>query len=670
MNAPAAAKVRVSREHARELMRQMVLIRRFEAKCAELYGQEKIRGFLHLYDGEEANAVGVMQALTPDDAIVATYREHGHALARGLPLTAVMAEMYGKATGCSHGHGGSMHLFDAAHRFYGGNAIVGGGLPLAVGLALADKLQGRARVTCCIFGDGAVAEGEFHESMNLAALWKLPVLFVCENNLYAMGTALERSESVTDLCRHATSYGIAAEAVDGMNVVDVEAATRRAAAAVRAGGGPRFLENRTYRFRAHSMFDAELYRDKAEVEAWKQRGPIVRFREWTLASGTLHADDLDAIEAEVAAAIDAAVAFAEQSPWEPVESLLRDVYAPSVAAVAAEAASPDAAMGRRRLSYRDAVREALRESLRRDARVFLMGEDVGRYGGSYACSKGLLAEFGEERIRDTPLCESGFVGAGIGAALGGMHPIVEVMTINFSLLALDQIVNNAATLRHMSGGQVALPLVIRMATGAGRQLAAQHSHSLEAWYAHVPGIRAVAPATVADARGMLRAALAEPNPVVMFEHATLYNDEDELPLAAPEVDIDHAAIRRPGRDVSLITYGGSLKKALAAAEVLAGQGIDAEVIDLRTLRPLDLPTLLGSVRRTHRAVIVDEGWRTGSLAGEIAAQLAEQAFYDLDAPVARVCSAEVPIPYPRHLERAATPQVEDIVAAAHRVLRR
>jgi len=325
MNLHEGLKIRVTHAHAYELMRQMILIRRFEEKCAELYSREKIRGFLHLYIGEEANAVGVMQALGADDAIVATYREHGHALARGLSANAVMAEMFGKVTGCCRGHGGSMHLFDIARRFYGGNAIVGGGLPLAVGLALADKMRGLSRVTCCFFGEGAVAEGEFHESMNLAALWKLPILFVCENNLYAMGTALERSESVTDIHLHAQSYGIHAEVVDGMNVIDVEVAARRAVDAIRAGGGPRFLENKTYRFRAHSMFDAELYRDKAEVESWKPHGPIERFSEWTLANNILHKEDLASIETEVAGIIDTAVAFAEQSEWEPVSDLLRDV---------------------------------------------------------------------------------------------------------------------------------------------------------------------------------------------------------------------------------------------------------------------------------------------------------------------------------------------------------
>jgi pyruvate dehydrogenase E1 component beta subunit len=315
-------------------------------------------------------------------------------------------------------------------------------------------------------------------------------------------------------------------------------------------------------------------------------------------------------------------------------------------------------------TYREAMREALRDAMTRDDRVFLMGEDVGRYGGCFAVSLGLLEEFGPERIRDTPLSESAFVGAGIGAAIGGMRPIVEIMTVNFSLLALDQIVNNAATLLHMSGGQVNVPLVIRMTTGAGRQLAAQHSHSLEGWYAHIPGIRVVAPATLEDARGMLWTALADPDPVLIFEHGSLYNLAGELADDAGPTDIDRAATRRSGTDLTVIAYGGTVGKALEAAEELAGKQVSAEVIDLRTLRPLDTTTILESVTRTHRAVVVDEGWRSGSLAAEVAARIAEEAFYDLDAPVARVCSAEVPIPYARHLEEAALPQVASIVAAA------
>jgi pyruvate dehydrogenase E1 component beta subunit len=314
-------------------------------------------------------------------------------------------------------------------------------------------------------------------------------------------------------------------------------------------------------------------------------------------------------------------------------------------------------------TYREAMRDALRAALHEDDRVFLMGEDVGAYGGCFGVSLGLFEEFGPERIRDTPLSEAAFVGAGIGAALGGMRPIVEIMTVNFSLLALDQIMNNAATLLHMSGGQCNVPIVIRMTTGAGRQLAAQHSHSLEGWYAHIPGLRVVVPATVDDARWMLPTALADPDPVLVFEHGGLYGSEGELTDDLGPMDLDRAAIRRPGTDVSLITYGGTLPVVLAAAEELAARGVEAEVIDLRTLRPLDDETILGSVARTHRAVVVDEGWRSGSISGEISARITEGVFYDLDAPVGRVCSAEVPMPYARHLEIAALPSVAGVVRA-------
>jgi len=324
----------------------------------------------------------------------------------------------------------------------------------------------------------------------------------------------------------------------------------------------------------------------------------------------------------------------------------------------------------RKTTYREALREAHREALKADPRVFLMGEDVGRYGGSYAVSKGFLDEFGPARIRDTPLSELGFVGAGIGAALGGMRPIVEVMTVNFSLLALDPIVNTAALYRHMSGGQFSVPVVIRMATGAGRQLAAQHSHSFENWYASIPGLKVLAPATIEDARGMLAPALADPDPVVMFEHAQLYNLEGELEDPPPQVDIAKACVRRAGDTVSLITYGGSLPKALVAAEQLSAEGVSAEVIDLRVLRPLDTETILASVRKCRRAVVIDECWKSGSLAAEIMARIVEGAFYELDAPLARVCSEEVPIPYARHLEEAALPQPEKIVAAVRELLGR
>ncbi len=320
-----SAKVHLDHAHLHHLLRQMIRIRHFESKCVELYQAQKIVGFLHLYDGEEAVSVGVMEALTPEDAVIATYREHGQALARGIAMDRLMAEMMGKLEGCCRGRGGSMHIFDRAARFYGGNAIVGGGLPLSVGIALADRILGRNTVTACFFGDGAVDEGEFHESMNLAALWRLPVLFVCENNLYAMGMALERAEVETDVARKASAYRIPALAVDGMDVVAIEAAARRAVEQIRSGGGPQFLECRTYRFRAHSMYDAQLYRTKEEVEAWRKKGPILRFRNWLQDNGLIHPEEVHRIETDVDAEIAAAVAFAEAGSLEPVEELERFV---------------------------------------------------------------------------------------------------------------------------------------------------------------------------------------------------------------------------------------------------------------------------------------------------------------------------------------------------------
>jgi len=321
------------------------------------------------------------------------------------------------------------------------------------------------------------------------------------------------------------------------------------------------------------------------------------------------------------------------------------------------------------ITYREAMRDAIRDALKRDERVFLMGEDVGRYGGGFAVTKGLINEFGPERILDTPLSELGFTGAGVGASLGGMRPIVEIMTVNFSLLALDQILNNAASMLHMSGGQFNVPIVIRMATGAGRQLAAQHAHCLEGWYAHIAGIKVVTPATVEDARGMLWTALEDPDPVIIFENPMLYNMKGTVSADAGPVDINRAQVRRPGRDITIITYSYSLFKTLEAAEMLAKEGIEAEVIDLRTLRPLDDETYISSIAKTHRALIVDEGWRSGSISAEIMARIMEQAFYELDTPVQRVCSEEVPMPYPRHLEEAALPQADKIVDAVKRMVR-
>jgi 2-oxoisovalerate dehydrogenase E1 component len=625
---------RSAQRHALNLLQTMLLIRRFEERAAELYQAGKIRGFLHLYIGEEAAGAGVMQVLTDDDNVVATYREHGHALARGLPAGCLMAEMYGKANGCSRGRGGSMHFFDAERRFFGGYAIVGGGLPVAIGLALADKMRGDRRITACFFGEGAVAEGEFHESMNLAQLWGLPVLFLCENNLYAMGTAYTLSESQTDLMTKAQGYRWKRRrappppgCAKGRVPTCWSCAPIAFAATLwptRSSTGPR-TKSSDGASTTRSMVSSSSFASggSSRTEVWAGSRPPWRSRStrpWRMPKP------------------------APGKRWTISRSSWRRGDAMTT------------------MTYREAVRSALREALRNDPRVFLIGEDVGRYGGAFAVTHGLLEEFGPERVRDAPLSESAFVGAGVGAAINGMRPVVEVMTVNFSLLAMDQILNNAATLRYMSGGQISVPLVVRMATGGGRQLGAQHSHSLEGWYASIPGIRVLAPATAADARGMVLAALQEEDPVFIFEHATLYPLEEDIDDTAGPADIDRAAVRRQGSDVSIVTYGGSLAKALAAADQLKDEGIEAEVIDLRVLRPLDMATVLTSVGKTHRAVVVDEGWRTVSIAAEISAQIVEHALDALDWPVERVCSAEVPMPYARHMEDAALPQPATIVA--------
>jgi 2-oxoisovalerate dehydrogenase E1 component len=695
-------KLHLDRAALQGLWRQMLRMRRFEAQCVELYQAQRIKGFLHLYDGEEAVAAGVMSALDECDAVVATYREHGQALARGVPMRDLLAELLGKLEGCCRGRGGSMHVFDRRHRFFGGNAIVGGGLPLATGIALADRRLRPGAVTACFFGEGAVTEGAFHESLNLAALWQLPVLFVCENNGYAMGVPLAVGESQPEIWRKAAAYRIEAEAVDGMDPVAVSAAARRAVERLRAERGPFLLECRTYRFRAHSMFDAQAYRTREEVDAWRERDPVARMRDWLLVNHLMAEAEAAAIEAAVEAEVADALAWADSGSLEPLADLERFVLMDAVvqeeggavpgaaaagaraldrqsaaeplpASTADDAAQPASApslpAAGQKISYREACRQAIRDALQSDPRVLLLGEDVGRYGGCYAVSKGLLEEFGPERIVDTPLSENGFVGAGFGAAVAGLRPIVEVMTCNFSLLALDQIVNGAATLPHMSGGQFAVPLVIRMATGGGRQLAAQHSHSFEGWFEHVPGLKVLAPATVEDARHMLAAALADPNPVLLFEHIMLYGEEGELDPAVSAVDIERARVRRTGVDVTIATYGWSLSKCQEAASQLAGEGIEAEVIDLRMLRPLDSATVIDSLRRTHRLLIVDEGWKSGSVSAELAARVAEDALYELDAPIVRICARELPVPYPAHLEQACLPQVGQIVAAARGLLR-
>ena len=622
-------KPQVTRNQALGWLRQMLLIRRFEERAAMLYQNQLIGGFCHLYSGQEPTAVGSIGVLREDDYVITAYRDHGHALARGMEARIAMAELLGKSAGCSKGKGGSMHFFDVEKGFLGGHAIVGSHIPVATGVGFAIKYRGEDRVCICYFGDGAMNQGSMHEALNMASLWKLPVIYVVENNLYAMGTSLQRSSAVADLTvRGGTAYGIPSAVVDCFwdpaGVERMAVVTREAAKRARAGQGPTFIEAKTYRYRGHSMSDPAKYRTREELEKAKNHDPITAYetllkeRGWSRRrhrrADSRGSQTRGRGEHRLRRAERGAVGRGALSGHHGRALFAAGVIMPV-------------------LAYRDALNQAMSEEMERDDRVFLMGEEVAEYDGAYKVSQGMLQRFGPKRVVDTPISEEGFAGIGIGAAMVGLRPIVEFMTFSFSLVAIDQLVNNAANMRYMSGGQFAVPIVFRGNSGIAGCLGATHSHRLEAWYAQVPGLTVILPATPADAKGLLKSAIRSDDPVVFIEHEVLYADKGEVPEGEHLVPIGKADVKRAGSDVTLITYSRMLKVALAAADQLAEEGIAAEVIDVRTVRPLDLDTLVSSVAKTHRAVIVEEDWPYCGLGAGIADRITQKVFDELDAPI-------------------------------------
>ena len=643
---------------AKRLLHDMMLIRRFEEKAAEIYALGKIGGFLHLSIGEEAVAAGATSVLRPDDYAISTYREHGHCLAKGSDPRRVMAELFGRRDGFSKGKGGSMHLFDKSANFLGGHAIVGAHLPLAAGVGFAIKYQGGDQVIVCATSATARSpKGEFHESMNLAARSGS-----CRSSSSARTTATRWAppSSARSPRPRSTSSGAATTCRASRSTAWTCSPSARSSAARSSGRGatrrPSLIEARTYRFRGHSMRDpaGAVYRTKEEVEREKLRDPIVLLRDRALREGTSHrrgrADDREG----------------RQRPGRRGGRLRR-----CVAGAAGRVALHRHLQGELTMAvmtYREALNLALREEMHRDPRVFVMGEEVGLYEGAYKVTQGLLKEFGPKRIVDTPIAESGFTGVGIGAAMVGLRPVVEMMTFNFALLALDQIVNSAAKMNYMSGGQYNIPIVIRGPGGPAHQLAAQHSQSMEAYFYHVPGLKVVRPSTPADAKGLLKSAIRDDNPVIFIESETLYAVKGEVP-DDPEflIPLGQAVVRREGTDVTVVAYMGMMYRAMEAAEELAKDGISVEIVDPRTLRPMDTATIIGSVRKTHRAVVVEAGAGFAGMGSEIAAFITEQAFDDLDAPVERVTGANAPMPYARNLEKLKTPTKEKIIDAVRRV---
>jgi pyruvate/2-oxoglutarate/acetoin dehydrogenase E1 component/TPP-dependent pyruvate/acetoin dehydrogenase alpha subunit len=648
-----------------EMLRRMRLIRAFEEALAGAYARGEVpTEAIHLSIGQEATAVGVCFALRVDDHMATTHRGHGHMLAKGADVNGMMAELFGKQTGLCKGKGGSMHVTEAAVGALGANGIVGAPYLIATGAALSAWQQASHQVAVAISGDGATNQGMFHEALNFAAVFKLPAVFVIENNLYCEFTPLSRHAIVQQLSDRAAAYGMPGVTVDGNDAWAVYQATREAVDRARQGDGPTLLECLTYRWRGHMEGEDADYRDPAEIEAWKQKCPIQRLERDLLESSVLTPEDTAEMMRQAEATVSEAMAFALDSPDPPAEALTEDMYAPEQA-VLYRPVSPHPAT--RESSCSKALFEALAEEMARDERVFLLGEDVST-GGYFAVTAGIAEEFGPHRVMDTPISEYAIVGAAVGAAMTGRRPVAEILFSDFLTTCMDPIVNQAAKLRYMSGGQYALPLVVRTPGGGGIGMAAQHSQSLEAWLTGIPGLIIIAPGTPYDAKGLLKVAIRSNNPVLFFENKLLYTAIGPVPEEEYLVPIGVAEVKRPGDDMTLVAIGAMVGPALEAAEALASEGISIEVVDPRTLVPCDWATIVRSVVKTGRLVVAEPGALTHGFGAEVVTRVAEVALGALKAPPCRVASADVPIPYNRALENAALPDVEDILRTMHDVL--
>ena len=664
MNESATSNVTVGAETLRDLYLTMRRIRAFEDKTADLFQEGVVKGTAHSYKGEEAIAAGVCAALRDDDIIASYHRGHGHCIAKGARIDRMMAELMGRQTGYCQGLGGSMHIADMELNIMGANGIVGAAMPLATGAGLAARLQGTDRVSVAFFGDGASNQGVFHESLNLAAVWKLPVIFVCENNQYALSTSYRNTTAVTQVAHRAASYEIPGVTVDGNDSVEVYLVLREAVDRARAGEGPTLIEAMTYRHGQHSL-RANLRdpRPEDEFNTWLERDPIARMEQRLTAEASFSDAEFDETTQAVEQELETAVSYGRESPEPQVDVMLDAVYAPHAAHTEP---GPETA---RMLSYPEALNEALDQEMLRDERVFLMGEDVGATGGIFGVSKGLMERYGPERVRDTPISEATFVGCGVGAAIAGMRPVVEIQIFDFVALTMDMLVNQAAKFRFMLGGKPSVPLVVRGPQGGGIRLAAQHSQSLEAWFTHVPGLVVAAPSTPYDAKGLLVAAIRDENPVVFLEQKLLYlGGTGPVPEELYAIPLGKADVKRAGTDVTVVATSAMVPRALSAATVLERDGISVEVVDPRTLQPLDEETILASVRKTNRLLIVHEAWVRGGFGAEVAAMVVDKAFDWLDAPVARLGAPHTPMPYNDRLELEVIPSQERIVDAIRALL--
>ena len=638
-------------------------IRTFEERTKELFDEGIVKGTAHSYIGEEAIAAAVCANLNDDDYVASNHRGHGHCIAKGAKLDRMMAELMGRDTGYCRGLGGSMHIADLELGILGANGIVGASLPLATGAALAAKIRGAGQAAVAFFGDGATNQGVFHEALNLAAVWKLPIVFICENNQYALSTSFRRTTAVAQISVRAAAYDIPGITIDGNDAAEVYLVVREALERARANEGPTLVEAMTYRWGQHSMrANIRDPRSKEEYDSWIDRDPIKHLEKALLSSNGVPRKRVKEIGTTVASEVEAAIGFGLESPEPSIDTMEGAVYAPHV-----HFAEPGPG-GNRDLSYVEALNEALHQEMARDADVIVMGEDVAETGGIFGVTKGLVGDFGPERVRDTPISEATFVGCGVGAAIAGLRPVVEIQIFDFVTLTMDMLVNQAAKFRFMLGGKPTVPLVVRGPQGGGIRLAAQHSQSLEAWFTHVPGLVVVAPSTPYDAKGLLVAAIRDDNPVIFLEQKLLYLEPGApVPEELYAIPIGKADVKREGTDVTVVATSAMVPRALAAASQLQRDGISLEVVDPRTLRPLDEDSILASVRKTNRLIIVHEGWKRGGFGAEVAAMVIEKAFDYLDAPIVRLGAPDAPMPYNDKLERYAIPS-QDRIAEAVRAL--
>ena len=660
-----------SSELALQLYRIMQVIRQTEEELARCHQRGLIHGACHTYVGQEAVAAGVCSHLTEKDVVFSTHRGHGHALAKGMPPRELMAELFGRETGCSRGRGGSMHLFSPEIGMMGTSGIVGPSILQACGGGYSSKLLRNGTVAVAFFGDGAVNNGAFHEGLNMASIWKLPVLFICENNQFATEVPFSYSSGIPDVGRRAANYGIPGVEVDGNDVLEIYRVAGEAVARAREGGGPTLVECKTYRTRAHAEGMGDFtYRTKEEVATWKEKCPISRLRRKIRENSDRFAHDLeskcDDVEREVAALVKVASEIAQASPTPDGATATQYVYATP----RGHSSSADSDLKTdRQLSFVAATLEALDHAMATDPTIFVMGEGIGVRGGNFATTTGLYAKYGRERLCDTPICERGFVGLGCGAAMTGTRPVIDFMFIDFINDSFGEVINQIAKMQYMSSGRLKMPILLRGCGGIGHSAATHHSGMYHSIYSHIPGLRVVLPSNPYDAKGLMAHALRSDDPVLFLEHRELMQLKGAVPEGHYEIPFGRARLTRQGSDVTVVAISLMVQHAIKAADQLEEEGVSVEIIDPRTVSPLDTDAILRSVAKTGRLLVVDESFGPCGFASEIAAAVADLGFDDLDAPIKRLHGAFAPTPYAPVLEKGVVPNVEQVAQAIRDLLR-